>query len=96
MKVKDLKEIWIYPFKEKFKKLDKEWRKMKKDINKEISEELSKIADEINETIKEGEKFIVNAKGESTLKIGTVLWDTAKAYGKLEGMEMTVEVFNRV
>ena len=68
---------------------------MKKDINKEISEELSKIADEINETIKKGEKFIVNAKGESTKKIGTVLWDTAKAYGKLEGMEITVDVFRK-
>lgn len=68
---------------------------MKKDINEKIAEELSRKVDEINKTIEEGEKFIVNAKGESTLKIGTVLWDTAKAYGKLEGMEMTVEVFRK-
>lgn len=68
---------------------------MKKDINKKIALELSKIADEIGETINEGKKFIANAKNESTLKTGTVLWDIAKAYGKLEGMEITVDVFRK-
>lgn len=68
---------------------------MKKDINKKIAEELGRKIDEINETIKEGEKFIVNAKGESPKKIGTVLWDIAKAYGILEGMEITVDVFRK-
>lgn len=88
-------EIWILPFKERFKKLNKEWKKMEKDINKKIAEELGRKVDEINEIIEAGEKFIVNAKGESTKKIGTVLWDTAKAYGILEGMEMTAEVFRK-
>lgn len=68
---------------------------MEKDINKKIALELSKIADEIGETINEGKKFIVNAKGESPKKIGTVLWDIAKAYGILEGMEITVDVFRK-
>lgn len=68
---------------------------MEQDINKKIALELSKIADEIGDTINEGEKFIANAKNESTLKIGTVLWDIAKSYGKLEGMEITVDVFRK-
>lgn len=68
---------------------------MKKDINKKIAEELGRKADEIIQTITEAEEYIENTISDNPRNILIKIWDTAKAYGKLEGMEITVDVFKK-
>lgn len=69
---------------------------MEKDIKKEIAEELGRKADEIAQTIKETGECLENIEYAAPQTILYMTWQTAKAYGKLEGMKMTVQVFNRV
>lgn len=68
---------------------------MEKDINKKIAKELGKKADEIAQTIIEAEEYLENTKSDNPQNILNKIWDTAKAYGKLEGMAITVDVFKK-
>lgn len=68
---------------------------MKKDIRQEISKKLDKIIEEENKKILETTKTLAESKNEPTRKILDLMWIVARCYGKLEGIETTVEVFSQ-
>lgn len=68
---------------------------MKKDIRQEISKKLDKIIEEENKKIQETTKTLAESNNEPTRKILDLMCIVARSYGKLEGIETTVEVFSQ-
>lgn len=68
---------------------------MKKDIRQEISEKLDKIIEQENKKILETTKTLEESKNEPIKKTLDLMWIVARCCGKLEGIEVTVEVFGQ-
>ncbi len=68
---------------------------MEKNVRQEISEKISKIIEQENKKILETTKTLAESKNEPTKKILDLMWIIARCYGKLEGIEATVEVFSQ-